>query len=1290
MSLSSTSLPKPKNWQDFECQTRELFECVLNDPNTQQNGRSGQKQSGVDVYGHRSADCLVGVQCKKKFKDKITDNELREEVKKSKTFIPKLSEFILITTASRDQNIQKTARLITEELAKTDHPIHVSVWGWEDIEEQASKYTKAWKAFDPTWNPFVEQGFENINLKIDMLQKSLGSPAYGTRSPSSSPTNLRLEESDEHTPRHGQITVLQSLIDEGHVHVALTQLIKLRSDEWANASRSERYRILVGIASAKLKLGEYDQAGILLLEAYNECPEHKNARKNRATGLLLKQDRRGAAKLAREILADDNTNANAAGTLIQSLIDDHTCDDPLSELPEVLCETEDVLIAYVHFLRCRSNPVWVNVAKTASKKHPDCRLLKQFAAEALLDELARTDRDAIAGGILKNITAQEVDNAVETLCTEARDAIDKGYALLPSIAHNAALALRFSDELAKAKDILDTSIKQYPADENLRLQRALIAFSENDPAGALVVMPNKPTDPEAIGVLAEALAATGRHDDALSLIDSTDESKLPEHVKTGLLAVRIRAYIARDEKQLAIDTITQRAAVEPENPTLKALQIHTYRAVGDGDGASRAFEEALASISDQTSLLSRLLLSFEARKLGHDDAIVGLLKGRVAMDRESEGLHVLIAASINSGFWVTAGEVLDAISTNLRGRDWFQRADAILAINTGDPTADVKIARYLRNCPNDIQMILARIGIWQRGGQDIDIRRLLQGLNLSDLDGPPEQRIRIAALIIHYGEASRGLEYGYSVLMDNWDVPKAHLAYQGLIFLNENIGAAMPSATVVAENTVVCLLAEGRERRYRIENEQHAFFKEEQLTPESDLAVLLIGKQPGDNVILQEGIGSKPVEVRWVKPVYLDAVHCSIEQFNERFPRANGLQRFTFDPNATDPLEDMRTITKACAETDQRMLTEYQSKGLPLSFAAALIGKDPLDVWSGLPSVDIKFQVCRGTLPERREALLTIKKHGRKGCVLDAITLSVVRRLGVEKAVVAVCGPIHTPQTVIDLLASRAFEAQQNIGKRQGFMAWRGERLVFEEYSEETMKQVADERTKEISWARRVTTIVPAIPKKDFSQDTRTIVNMVRHGVCDPAITADGNDLLLLSEDMGFRIWAMATFAVPATWLQPVLISAHEEGHLTKIEYCEAINMLALSGHTYTSLDTNCLIHQARKDNFTMTVDLSCLIEILGGPAADLPANSGVMSAFIDVLLHECSDEFKVRRIVSEIFKSIIKGRQEDQRRLINLIMMQIHIKKNFLYEHALSWIIGHSIGMPYFYDLLQAQKNNQ
>jgi tetratricopeptide (TPR) repeat protein len=1290
MSVSNISLPKPKNWQAFESHTRVLFACILNDPNTQQNGRSGQKQHGVDVYGYRDkrVDCLVGVQCKQKLDGQVTEEELRAEVENAKAFKPPLSEFILITTAPRDQKIQEFARIVTAELAKTDHPMQVCVWGWEDVEEHASRHEAAWKEFDPTYNSYAERGFQKIELQIEKVASSLDRVTNETRSPIPNQTEVTVSQHDNDTLRHGQISAFQKLIDEGHAQAALTELLKLRNNEWSSGTRSERYRILVGIASAELKLGRYEEAGTKLLEAYAEYPEHKNAQINRAKGYLLKNNHKEAAKLAREILAHTDSNSDAAGILVQAVIVDDTCDDPVGQIPVALHETEEVLIARICFQRSRNISSWTTLAKTAVNKFPENRLLRLFSAEATLDELIRGNRDAIAGGILRTVSSADFNNAVTELYSQSRDAIDKGYALLPSTAQNAALALRMADRPREAREILDAAIIQHPDDESLRLQLAIIGYSENDPIIALKTLPNRPANPEAISVLANALVATGKSNDALTLTDETDESGFPRHVKIGLLTARIRAYVNRGEKQLAIETIAQKVTAEPKSLSLRALQLLTYRMVGDRTAASKAFDEALPLVNDHTSLPSRLELSFEARRLGRDDAIVDLLNGRVAIDRESEALHSLVAAAINSRRWVTARQTLASISERLHSRDWFKKAEAILAINTGDSTADQKIAVYLKQCPNDLEILLVRIGIWQRSGRDNDIRALLQCLDLLALEGLPEQRIRIAAWIVRYGEPVRGLRYGYKVLMDNWKVPQAHLSYQGLIFLNGNIGTAMPAANLVAENTVVCLDIDGGERRYRIERERYAFFENERLEPEDDLAVLLIGKRQDETFNLPDGIGSKSAKVRWIKPIYLDAFHCSLEQFNERFPRADGLMRFRFDPDAPDPFEDIRAITKARAEADQRILEEYRSKSISLSFVAALVGRDPLDAWSGLPSVGVPFQVCRGTLPERQEAVRTVKQHGAKGCVLDAITLSIVRRLGLESAIISVCGPLYTTQSVIGLLAHRAFDAEESVGKKRGYIGWRNNQIVFEEFSEEVLKNVADERTAELAWAKGGVSIVPAMPKKDFSEETRRIIDTVGHIACDPAIAADGNGLLLLSEDMGLRTWSTATFQLPSAWLQPVLVLARNEGHINADEYCKAVNTLALNGHTYMSLDHNCLLYQSRESDFAVTSELSRLLGFVGGPMADLVSNSRVLSAFIDALWQECREDLKIKRIASEAFDALTRGRQEDQRLIVLLVLKQIRLRKNLMREHALGWLIGHSIGLPYLDELLQMQKD--
>ena len=1287
MSVTNVSIPKPKNWQDFETRTRMLFAYVLNDPNTQQNGRSGQKQHGVDIYGNRDkrSECLVGIQCKKKFDRSVTEKELRAELEKAKSFKPPISEFILVTTAPRDAKIQEVARLITAELAGTDRPIGVFVWGWDDIEEQAVQHPEVWKAFDPTYNQYVERSYEDLKLTILSLKQSLDEQlGTETRSPLRSETDVKSDQGDNNTPRHGKITTLQCLVDDGHAKVALAQLLKLKGDEWRDATASERFRLLVSIASAKLKLGAYTEAGQILLDAYPECPEHKNAQINRAKGHLLTNNHREAVKLARELLGKPEVSADAAETLIQALIPEPTCDDPLSEIPEALRESEKVLVARICFMRARDNPGWAALAKAGVKKFPDSRLLRLFSAEGVLDGITRTSRDAIAGGILQNVTAAEFDNAVEELSLQARDAIEKGYCLLPSTAQNAALALRLTEDLPTAKDILDAAITQHPDDESLRLQRSIIAYSENDFATVVATLPKKPSHPEGISILANTLVATNRPGDALSLLNETNDSGLPRHVRLCLLTARVRAYVQRGEKGLATDIMAQRVVTEPRNLSLRCLQIRTYRMVADEDAANKAFAEALGIVTDETSLRSRLQLSFEAKRLSHHDAIVDLLNRRVTTDRESDALKMLIGAAIDARRWVTAREIMASASVGVRDRLWFKKAEAILAIDTGDLTADEKIARCLELCPNDVELVLVRIGIWQRSGREGEIADLLNQLDLTKLEGRPEARIRIGTCIVRYGDPGIGLHFAYKVLLDNWNVAQAHLTYQGLIFMTDNVSAAMPEATAVAEGTVVCLEIDGQERRYRIENEHYPVFGDERLDYDNDLAKVLIGKRVGDTFNLQEGLGSQAVKVCWIKHIYLDAFHCSLEQFNERFLRADGLIRLKVDSDAADPFADIRAITKARAEVGQRILDEYRTKNLPLAFAAALLGKDPLDAWSGLPSDGIKFHLCRGTLLEREEAVQVIKQHGRKGCVVDAITLSIIRRLGLENAVISVCGALHTTQSVIDLLAFRAFEAAEGVGKKQGHIGWRNERLWVEEFSEEVLKNAAEERAKEISWARRNLAIVPAMPKDDFSQSTRTLAGRLGQKILDPATAADGNGLLLLSEDMGFRIWAADTFKVFATWLQPVLMVARAEGNLNAEQYSEAVNTFALSGHIFISLDHNCLLYQARKNNFEITDQMARLLSTAGGPMAELSTNSRVLSTFIDTLWQECPDALKVKRLASECFVAMTNSREEDQRQIVGLIVHQLRKNKALMYGHALAWLIGHSIGLPCLDELLR------
>jgi tetratricopeptide (TPR) repeat protein len=129
VSADSERLPPPNEPAAFESICLDLFREVWGDPGAQKNGRSGQPQAGVDVFG-KDGGVPVGVQCKQKdglLRSRLTVAELEREVGEARGFEPPLRRFILATSGPRDGKVQQRAR----ELSAPG--FEVEVWSWEEI-----------------------------------------------------------------------------------------------------------------------------------------------------------------------------------------------------------------------------------------------------------------------------------------------------------------------------------------------------------------------------------------------------------------------------------------------------------------------------------------------------------------------------------------------------------------------------------------------------------------------------------------------------------------------------------------------------------------------------------------------------------------------------------------------------------------------------------------------------------------------------------------------------------------------------------------------------------------------------------------------------------------------------------------------------------------------------------------------------------------------------------------------------------------------------------------------------
>lgn len=153
MDAREKQIAAPKSWETFEDLCLALFKSIWNDSLAQKNGRRGQRQHGVDVFGTvgGTGTNFMGVQCKGKDQGlgaQVTVRELEEELAKAEAWEPPLAHWIFATTAPTDAMLQEAARkLSAERTAKGLFP--VSVLGWGDIQALLVEHRSALRQFYP-------------------------------------------------------------------------------------------------------------------------------------------------------------------------------------------------------------------------------------------------------------------------------------------------------------------------------------------------------------------------------------------------------------------------------------------------------------------------------------------------------------------------------------------------------------------------------------------------------------------------------------------------------------------------------------------------------------------------------------------------------------------------------------------------------------------------------------------------------------------------------------------------------------------------------------------------------------------------------------------------------------------------------------------------------------------------------------------------------------------------------------------------------------------------------------
>ena len=1310
--ISSVEILKPLNWQDFQRCCVPLFRNVIGDSQLQEWGREGQHQHGIDLFGLRDRDPKqpVGIQCKR-IDEPITERTIRAEIEKARKLRPDLTELIFATTSERDARIQAVAAQITQELHNGGWSCRITVMGWQDLRLEIVKYPDALDAFLPTGRVFdqpVLQEFRQADAatqgKLDLLlEKMEGLSASRTAVRELYDAELEPEAQSEPGSLHAEITTYRNLVRKGQAKVPLEELTRLLT---CDPPPYARYRILSNLSAIHLNAGRYGLALDFSRQAHDLRPADVKARTNLAFAELASGDGLGAAKRAEAILADHPSHGSAASVLLQARARDKSVSDPRTIVPKATHATPDFAIGAIVFLRQHDDPSWRTMAADAAAAHPGNDLLARFAAEAELEPILN-DPETMLG----KLAGTDVIGTVERCVTVLREVWAKEIAaeyinpdeIIP-LAANLASACRYAGDDAASADVLDRTMAKAGKDPILLRARALLYLHADEDRKAIELLAAGKHDPEARLFAAQVLAAK-QPDRAIEQLEGVDPKSLPEHLRPVVLEVRAEIAIAKNDAESLRNAIGQHDASGGPFAVRSLLRARGHELGLLGDAAKPTAVHADPDQDDLGDLSEALPLPAHVKELiqtvhGHDgeldfadrlqiaqfleshnasEVASDLLDGRVQPDRDTVGLRTYLQSSIGAGLAARAQAVLKAIPGDVAAKPFYRRMAAIHYWNTGDAKTAAPLieATYLAS-PQKLHLFLWHIDSLIRDAREDRVRELLRAPVEDTHEGTVAERSRLARALAGFGQPERALKLAYRGFVLNRSAPAAWMGLMSVMLRGEELeGLNLLSAVIGPDHCFEVRLGDGSTRRYVIEGDEAVRNVEhEALPPDHAVAKAAQGLQPGDT--LAWPLDDTTATITAAKHKYLNAFHTAMERYNERFPDATGLKRIAVTTEGENAFAELKAQLIARSEYVVAQSRQYAEGKLSLAMLAHMTGADPIDLMLGLGETGTAYKVATGLEQERLAAFRAIAANNAAGCVVDAATYHCIRRLGLEDAVVGVCGKIGIAQATADLYQTRL----QGIGLEKdsaGTMGYRDGRFYLTERTEEQKESTRTTIKSDLDWLTTNAEILAARPVEDPPPVFRRLGSVKGARFFDDIYAANGSKRILLVDDLFTRQIA-GLLGTPGTSLQPVLMIARNRGILSVEHYVKAITDLADIGQEFISVDPPTLALARKLDRESGEEGVGrrfkAATKVLGGKRADPGSHCSVAAALLDAVWS--SDRLQPRdyQATSHLLQELLKDRTQDYQTMLYALDQRLAHRTSFR-NYLRQWSRGYFLQWP-------------
>ena len=1196
-NLPMMNILPPQSWDEFEELCFQLFKREWADPKIRRNGRKGQGQNGVDIYGICN-NVFKGLQCKGKqiYQQKtLTIKEITDEVKLAINFKPPLKDFIILTTAPRDAKIQEFVRLESEKETKQGL-FNIDVFFWEDIKDRLINYIDLVKLFYPS---LVSQDTEKIE-KIDETTQKLDTK-----------TDMILEVVRKTPPlysniAHPGITDLKDDIDYAKQlletykpETAFDYLVKMKDKKWSIISDKAKFRILANMGSAKLQMNLFDEAAEFFIQSYDYKKNDEKALFNLALAYSLKKDVPKALSTIKLIFDKNPINIEAQTLYIHN--EKLKIEEIIEKIPKDIINKPEILheIGYRYYTEgnyIKAIEYFQLAINNDEENNPN--ILANFAS-CILEMI--NNPNIIKKNVNINKTLEKIIDLFNKAIVIIQNTEEIKYKYQWIL--NRGIAKKLSQDLNGAEEDMKTALFYNENDRFVKRNLSLLYFEQVQEKGIefLKELVDTQKTIEDKLLLSDFYRLSQKYNDAEDLLKELINQDIDDELKSNAYRILETVYEDQGDDENANDINIKRLKINSKDILARIDSAIRSNKRNNDELAKTKLLEAIDYVDDDTPLYERQILvnALYNNKL-YKEAI-GIFENFVNVNEDSAHSRKLLNCYYKIKKWDKALEICKNIRKINKNDVYILNMETYIYEQLGDNNAACELfEKYLEEY--DEPEVKLNLGLlYLRMNNDKALDSLLDDrINYDNFS--LENRIQLAQLLSIRNRRDDLFNILYETRRKFCNNSEAHSAYVWLILQRGNKDPDLLKIDTTTDNTVVFLEKEKEKDYYILEINESADLSKKEINSKNPLYSKLINKKINDDIILVDSDFSKEIWIiKEIKSKFIHALHESMDILNKQFPEDKTFQKVNIIDN--DVRKTLDLLTKDYDEREKsfnEIINYYKEGKITIGILSDFLKKNIIEIWSFLVNND-KIGILNNTGNKNEYSITNEVFSFKKNIVIDQISLNTLVNINVDKEAIIKLDKFIISQSLIDEINQYISEINAFEGQR-GFTVFKnGDDYFRTDKTEEITKSQQTYLKRLLDFAKKYCHIIPLEPKviseiKDYDK----IKKLIGISSINSILLAKQSGALLYSDDLMLRKFAKTEYKVDGFWTQYYLQKLMFENIICAEKYNNYVISLSDMNYKHTSINAEIILQSFKNSSWDISESSIKLLSILNGTNSDL------------------------------------------------------------------------------------------